>query len=60
MYLLHYENGEENYVGPFEKITLDGVNDEGFIFLCYDSDFEITRHYISGSFEVVKDNYLEV
>lgn len=60
MYLLTFKNGEENYHGPFSKITLDYVYDDGFTFLCLDSDSTVSRIRVSGSFEVVTEKYLEV
>lgn len=59
MYLLDYGTGEETYYGPFEKVTLDSVNDSGFVFLCTD-DNESRRVHCSACFEIVKENYLEV
>ena len=59
MYIVTYENGEENYCGPFEKIALDSVNEYGFVFLCSDPVNGVSRCSVSGGFEIVKDNYLE-
>ena len=60
MYIVSFENAEENYAGPFEKITLDAVNDSGFIFLCSDPDNGDSRCCVSGTFEIVENSYLEV
>ena len=59
MYIVTYENGEENYSGPFEKIVLDSVKENGFVFLCSDPVYGVSRCFVSGGFEIVKDNYLE-
>lgn len=59
MYLVTYENGEEDYFGPFEKIALDGVTDHGFIFLCSDPVNGVSRHCVSGAFEIMTTEYWE-
>ena len=59
MYLVTFENGEENYHGPFERIVMDSVGDSGISFLCHDN-ISVTRISVPGIFDIVKENYLEV
>ena len=52
MYLIFVDtNGEENILGAFDKIAVDGRTDDGITFLC-EKDGETERVNVPFSFEI--------
>lgn len=57
MYLIFVDtNGEENILGAFDKIAVDGRTDDGITFLC-EKDGETERVTAPFSFEIVSESF---
>lgn len=56
MYMVSFENAEENYHGPYDSIAMDGTTPDGFIFLCLAPDSS-ERIIVTGSFQIITGEY---
>ena len=53
MYIVYVDdNGEENYKGLYQHITVDGRTDDGIIFLCDGERIEVPFN-----FEIITEEY---